>query len=274
MKNQNTVHFYFATTLMWNGSEREIVEIAKEYGADGVELWAQHAESVDYNLSALRKMLTESGLKSFIHSKSWDLNFASLNQEIRKTSIEEIKSSIRMANEMESKEVTVHPPRITLGTDPTEYYKWAEEGISILDDYAKSMGCRISVEMMEDKPKELAVTLDGIKRVTGSLYSKLEYTLDLAHCDSEKIFWSNYNNIPKISKLHVSNRQDKKLHTPLRYGMFDIADILKRVDSELPIVIEGYQAGNGYSILRDNLSYINEIYDNKGENLQDEKKIS
>ena len=48
-------------------------------------------------------------LRTCVHSCSWDLNLASMNQGIREMSIKQVEASMRLAAELEAMELTVHP---------------------------------------------------------------------------------------------------------------------------------------------------------------------
>lgn len=78
---------------------------AAENGFDGIELWAQHAETKKLDLETIRRLKKELGLNIVVHAKSWDLNYAALNDVVRRASVEEIKSSVDMAVELGADEV-------------------------------------------------------------------------------------------------------------------------------------------------------------------------
>ncbi len=101
---------------MWDADAETLMRTAAGNGFDGIELWAQHAETKKLDLETIRR-LKELGLNLVIHAKSWDLNYAALNDAVRRASVEEIKSSVDLAVELGADEVTVHPPRYTLKED-------------------------------------------------------------------------------------------------------------------------------------------------------------
>lgn len=250
---------YFSSTLMWDALIEEMIEQAVTGGMTGIELWAQHVEAKQINLDAYRFLSEREKIKTIIHSKSWDLNFASMNREIRKASIREIKSSIDMANMAGAVEVTVHPPKMTTGQDIQEYEELAYEGICVLDTYARKSGVRISLEVMENIPREVAVSIDGMKKITRDHFNELAYTVDLAHCDYEELFWELLYGLPNISKIHVSNRMGNKLHTCLDEGDYDIVRIVDEVSKPLPIVMEGFDAGCSFEKIKRNINYIKKL---------------
>ena len=72
---------------MWEATSREIVEMAKANGYEGVELWAQQVESCALDMNEWIQACQATNIKTIIHAKSWDLNYASVNEGIRKASI-------------------------------------------------------------------------------------------------------------------------------------------------------------------------------------------
>lgn len=251
---------YFSSTLMWDASIEEMFEQVITNNLAGIELWAQHVEAKQIDISSYRFLSRREKIQTIIHSKSWDLNFASMNREIRNASIREVKSSIDMASKIGAWEVTVHPPRMTTGQNEEEYAELAYEGICELDAYAKNQGIRISLEVMENIPREVAVSIEGMKKITKDRFHDFEYTVDLAHCDSEEIFWKLVTGLPNVSKIHVSNRMGNRLHMCLDEGDYDVVKIVREITKPLPVVMEGFDAGSRFEKINRNISYIKNIY--------------
>ena len=247
---------YFASSLMWDAPPREIVRMAVKYDVGGIELWAQQAETQNMDLIRLKDLTEEAGLSLVVHAKSWDLNFAALNRAIREASVKEIKDSIDIAYFLDAKEVTVHPPRYTLREDEKARDR-AYESIREFTTYAVQKGITVSMEIMEHIPKEMAVSPEGMRSIVRDMDRQVTYTVDLAHCLTEEEFWENIDIMGKVSKVHVTNKSGKKLHTPLPDGDFHFENIFPRLCSMgLPMVIEGFEEGDKYSVLIQNLEYI------------------
>ena len=46
--------FYFSSTLMWDADAETLMRTAAGNGFDGIELWAQHAETKKLDLETIR----------------------------------------------------------------------------------------------------------------------------------------------------------------------------------------------------------------------------
>ena len=86
-------NIYLCSTLLWNASLEEIFNLACQSGLDGIELWAQHFFHREYDAGEFEKLAALYPIKSCIHSQSWDLNLASMNEGIRKQSVIEVEKS-------------------------------------------------------------------------------------------------------------------------------------------------------------------------------------
>ena len=98
---------YLCSTLLWNGSLEEIFDMACQSGLDGIELWAQHFFHRKFDAGEFEKLAALYPLKSCVHSQSWDLNLASMNEGIRKQSVIEVEKSIDLAYRLGLDEVTL-----------------------------------------------------------------------------------------------------------------------------------------------------------------------
>jgi len=67
----------------------------------------------EYPLNEVENEIFESyTVKTTVHSPISDMNLASPNESIRKASIDQIKKSIKLANQLDAKVVVVHPGQI------------------------------------------------------------------------------------------------------------------------------------------------------------------
>lgn len=258
-------NIFFSSTLMWSATPKQIMQTAYNYGACGVELWAQQLDIMDYDPSEFAHLANEYQLELLIHAKSWDLNFASLNEKIRQASLDELKLSLLLAKQVGATEITVHPPRITLQNLRESSIKKGRCELEKLLDFADQLSISISLEIMEKIPKELVTTVDEYFCFVGELFPRLYTTLDIAHCDGEQEFWYYYDRLPCISKLHISNRKGKKYHTPLAEGEYCFERMLPQLQKlGLPLVIEGFDDSDQFETIRSNMSLIK---------LQEEKNV-
>ncbi|CAB1252989.1 Sugar phosphate isomerase/epimerase [Ruminococcaceae bacterium BL-6] len=253
-------NIYFSSTLMWNASLPEIFRAARAFGAEGIELWAQQFESRGYGADECLELLGRCPLRLFVHSKSWDLNFASLNPRIRAASLGEIKRSIDLAARLRAAEVTVHPPRESFRGDRPYFQQLAYEGLREILRYGRDSGVAVSLEIMEKIPKELMTTRASVQELTRGLFREFSYTVDTAHCSGEAELLDFLRNLPGISKLHISNRRGEKYHTALPDGDFSFQKLWPLLESRnLPMVVEGFDSTNQYGMLQENMNCIQKL---------------
>ena len=245
---------YYSSTLMWGASPQQILFRAARAGVAGLEIWAQQADTFGWQPEMLGELARRAGLKLLVHAKSWDLNFAALNEGVRRASVEELKRSLEFASRCGAGEMTLHPPHFTLPGLKARAMESGARGLEELLDTAESLGIEISLEVMEKLPKELVTTPEGYRAFAGDLLPRLSCTLDLAHCQNEGEFWEYLSRLPRISKLHISNKQGKKLHTPLAQGDFNFLWLMPRLQKlDLPLVIEGFDGDGRFEILKSDL---------------------
>ncbi|VYU74950.1 endonuclease IV [Eubacterium limosum] len=249
---------YVSSTLMWDADLEILFQMADFYEVGGIEFWAQHIMTKQYDPAKIKALSQHYGLAVLIHSVSWDLNFASINTGIREASIREIIGSIELAEKTGAAEVTVHPPRLTIPGDEEECVERARDGVKRLYDVAEEKGISLSLEIMENIPKEIFTTPEKVQCLDCGLKS-IKYTLDVAHCDDAYVL-EMYLQAKGISKIHISNRQGKKLHTPLARGDYDFSILMQKLlKKNVPLVVEGFERGSDYSIFQENLNYIKGI---------------
>ena len=246
-------NIYFSSTLLWQDSLEPIFRTAMDFGVDGIEFWAEQADYFHYAPAAIRCFLQQNGMRAVVHSKSWDLNYASLNPEICVASLQAVMHSVDFANQIGAVEVTIHPPRYTMRTETDFSLRKTRESLAFLADYAAKAGVMLSLEIMEKNPREIVTDENGLRFVLGDLFERFAYTVDTAHCDCEHEIFALMEALP-ASKMHISNRQGRKLHTSLLEGNYSFVGLLPRLLAyEVPLVIEGtgYQA----NILQDELAF-------------------
>ena len=253
-------HIYFSSTLMWNAALPELFEAADAVGAEGIELWAQQFESRRYSAAECRKLLGRCPTRVFVHSKTWDLNFASVNRRVREVSLREIRRSVNLAAQLNAPEITVHPPRESLCGDRPYYRELAYRGLYEILQYGRNAGVAVSLEVMEKLPKELMTTREAVRELTRDLYREFSYTVDVAHCDGEEELEDFLLNLPGVSKLHISNRRGGNYHTMLSDGDFSFQKLWPMLESRgLPMVVEGFDHTDRYTMLQGNMKYIRKL---------------
>ena len=117
----------------------------------------------------------------------------------------------------------------------------------------------VSLEIMEKIKKEFVTDPASMEEVTGPLFSFFFYTLDLAHCDSTEEMETFHRALPRISKLHISNRVGPQYHTPLPDGDYDFRALLPLLKAwNLPMVVEGYDSTAAHEVFNKNIHFLQE----------------
>lgn len=246
-----------SSTLVWNAPLDLLFRRIYEYGLGGMEMWAQHFYCRQYDIREFRRLAETYPLQIAVHSCSWDLNLSSMNEGIRRTSVQEVIRSMKFAGQIGASEVTVHPGHMTMPC-------WREESMKVMRESLKEIAAAsyvlkmpVSLEMMEHTKKEIITDIDAMKEVTGDLFDFFSYTVDVAHCDSvEEIFYT-LNCLRHISKIHISNRRGSQYHTPLDEGDYYFPELLPALCRyELPMVLEGYDPAGGWNVFYQNMDFL------------------
>lgn len=252
---------YVSSTLMWNCSLEEMFDWTCRSGLDGIELWAQHFFARDYSPEKYQCLAALYSMKSCVHSQSWDLNLASLNEGIRKQSVQEVKKSIDLAHRLEMEEVTVHPGHQSIPAKVSDYEANLRQSLEELVAYAESRRVKLSLEIMEKIPREIVTDMQVMQRVCGALFPRCVYTLDVAHCDSaQEAIHTMEEYGEHISKIHISNRRGNKFHTPLDEGDHNMEELLPKLAKyDVPFVIEGLDVAEDFPVAKRNVAFVQTV---------------
>lgn len=259
------IKFYLSTPLMWNSPVEELFRTAAAYSA-GLEIFHQQMEYHGVAPAAVQALIEQYAMPVFVHAFSWDLNLCSLQKPVRDVAVEQTKQSIAYARMLGAQDVTIHPGRMSIALENDSYDRHMHDSMEKLMDYAGSLSQSISFEIMEPVGKEFITDRHVMERVAGDLWENMKVTLDLAHCRDEVMIRDHLQNLPRISKLHISNHTKGKYHTPVSEGDLDFRalkpDILQ---SGLPLVVEGMDVDTNKELVSKNMHYLQEEYGNEME---------
>lgn len=203
----------------------EYVEILNEYPNNAIDIDLLNSYNFTYT----------------VHSPIIDLNIASLNTAIQKTSINEIAKSIDVANELNSDVLVVHPGSIPFLARPYEDKILAKcrESLVICGNYGIDSGVNITVENM---PNIESFLYQDIKKLDELLVDlDMAMTLDVGHAATTG-FLENQMYFDSIKHIHLSdNNHDNDMHYALGEGSIDfkrIIDIFQKNNYDGIYVIE------------------------------------
>ena len=160
----------------------------------------------EYPYDSISKDLVESyNIKITVHSPLSDINIASYNDAIRKSSVSLIKNSIELASSMEPCLVVVHPGQIPiLGKKFTEkILNNSKESLSECSKYAEDMGVMLCVENMPDIDGLLGKDINELDKMVQQLGAYM--TLDVGHANNMGFEISEMLNSPLIKHIHLSD---------------------------------------------------------------------
>ncbi|MFC2949451.1 sugar phosphate isomerase/epimerase family protein [Virgibacillus sediminis] len=250
----------FASTLAWSYPLGTVLEIAAEEQMDGVEIWAEHVWRFNETPAEIHQKLEQLDLTATLHAASWDLNLCALNEGIRRQSIQEVKNSIDLAEQLGADNVTFHPGRLSL---PGIAYSLHEDLLALsleaITDYALERDIVVSLEIMEEKPKEFVTEAHLMNRIIEGFPPYLQTTFDVAHVpihlDSREVF----EEMNQVGKIHISDATKQTLHLPLGEGTIGKDTLTYFLQNKyVPVVLEGLDRSKDLIWLRKNLQYIRE----------------
>jgi sugar phosphate isomerase/epimerase len=177
-----------SSTLYLNLTLSQIVEKLAEYGYSSLEVWADVPQkwSEDFDKKEQRKLadtLESFGFQSSIHAPIWDINLASHITSFRNVSINQIKWSMDLAQNLGSKLMVLHPghmpPYLSIAPLREKCKMNFVDSLQNLIDYSLETGVPIGLENI---PLNLCFcyTLEHLIEYVNS-FENLNVTLDIPH---------------------------------------------------------------------------------------------
>ena len=205
-----------------------VLEFIEGLGLDYAELVHQFpTENID------EELLGSFNLKYSIHAPFMDVNIAALQEKSRTNSIDQIKSSMDLANKIDAEAVVVHPGVTSFL--PNKYFRkevmnFANESMIEIGKYADDLGVLATFENM---PSFNTMIYDNIYELNEFLISNdLSMTLDIGHANhagyspDEMIFDS-------IKHIHMhDNFGDDDAHLPFGEGSIDLKCIYHKLQQK------------------------------------------
>ena len=218
-----------ASTLA--GIEYELedtLEFIENLGLEYAELVNQYPfEQIDTDV------LESYNLKYSIHAPFMDINIASLQEKSRLSSIEQIKSSINLANKIDAEAVVVHPGLIPFLANKyfkDRVYETTNNSIKQLGDYGKDLGVLTTIENMPTFEGMIYQNLKDLDEILTTY--DMAMTLDIGHANhvgyapDEMIFDS-------IKHIHAhDNFGDDDAHLALGEGSIDLKYIIDSLEKK------------------------------------------
>ena len=216
-----------STLATFNNSLDSSLEFIEGLGIKYAELLHQYpTETFDLDL------LNSYNLEYTIHAPFMDVNIAALGSKSRASSMEQIRDSIDLANEIDAKVVVVHPGLIPfLAREmPEEIYKVANNSIKELGKYSKDLGVNTTIENM---PAFESMIYQDMTRLNETLVElEMGMTFDIGHAHHSGISPDEMY-FDSIKHIHAhDNMGDDDSHLPLGEGNIQLNDIINTFEKK------------------------------------------
>lgn len=195
------------------GIKIEYCEIIKEYPYDVID----------------SELVNSYNLKTSIHSPLSDINIASLNESIRKASVEEIKNSIDLASKIDSDVVVVHPGNMAFLARKfeQEIQKSCLKSLKECSKYADELGINMCVENMPDMEGMIYKDLGKLSEMVQEIGASM--TLDVGHAHNMGFTIQEMIEYDNIGHIHLSDND----------GSFDNHDAVGSENIDFKLLFKG-----------------------------------
>ncbi len=181
-------------------------------------------------------------VKLTVHSPLSDLNLASHNQAIRKSSISEVKKSMDRAVEWDAELVVVHPGSMPIMGRKIEekIFQYNKESLTECAHYANDCGIKMCVENMPVIEGLLFQDLNELESLLNEIDAYM--TLDVGHAHNSGFKVHDMVQSPLIKHVHLSDNDGTwDHHNALGSGDIDFDALFKglnKVNYDGVLVIE------------------------------------
>jgi len=169
-------------------------------------------------------------IKISIHSPLSDINIASYNETMRRSSVLQIKTSIDLASSLESGIVVVHPGHIPILGKKFED-KILKNSIASLGEcnkYASERDVMLCIENMPDIEGLLCKDINQLDKIVEDLDAYM--TLDVGHAHNMKFPVSEMIKSPRIKHIHLSDNDGNfDNHNALGSANVDFKSLFKEL---------------------------------------------
>lgn len=167
-----------------------------------------------------------------VHAPLSDINLASHNQTIRKSSIAEVKKSFDRAVNWDAELVVVHPGNMpVMGRKISEkIFQYNLKSLTELSSYAEDCGICMCVENM---PKIDGLLFQDLRDLNLLLEDINEYmTLDVGHAHNSGFSVSDMFCYPLIKHVHLSDNDGTwDQHDALGTGSIDFVELFNSLNN-------------------------------------------
>ena len=245
-----------STLALFPMSLDEIMDYLESINVEFCELM------LDYPYNRIDPDLVNSyDIKTSIHAPLSDVNIASLNDSIRKASVEEIKNSIDLASKLDSEAIVVHPGHMAFLARKFQE-KIRETSLISLKEcskFAEEHGIKLCVENMPDMEGMICKDLHELDELVQEVNASM--VIDIGHAHNVGISIDEILKYDNIGHFHLSDND----------GSFDNHNAVGSKDIDFESLFDGLNKKNFDGILvievtnkdevLESLDYIKELVD-------------
>ena len=216
-----------STLATFNNSLVSSLEFIEGLGIGYVELLHQYPnEKFDLDI------LNSFDFKYTIHAPFLDVNIASLSTKSRNVSIEQIKDSINLANEIDASIVVVHPGLVPflLKEMPEKIYPVANNSIKELGEYSRDLGVTTTIENMPNFESMIYQDMSKLNEILVEFGMGMTFDIGHAHhsgISPDEMYFDS------IKHIHAhDNMGDDDSHLPLGEGNIQLKDIVNTFEEK------------------------------------------
>src|SRR5690606_3297583 len=140
--------------------------------------------------------------------------------------VHEIMNALYISKALNCPSVTIHPGRKMIASHPSIFYEQAmDKSLKTLYKASKKIGVSISLELLEELPKELYFEPEALNRLLEK-YPSFKTTYDIAHIGLQDYIEEILCQLHNIDKIHISDATEQKFHVALGTGQLRLPKTL------------------------------------------------
>lgn len=187
----------------------------------------------------IRELLVSYSLTPIVHATYYDVNIASLNPQIGRASMQQIRESVIFAADIEAPIVDLHPGNLP-GDYPKRFLKQSRDNLlrhlSTVINSAEELEVIVSIEnKQQGQNLQTIATVDDQIAIIRKMSSKYcRATFDVGHANTYSCDLIDYARriAPYLVNVHLhDNNGTKDEHLTLGQGNIDFESVLKTLDA-------------------------------------------
>lgn len=227
----------FSSLAFYEVNLENALSWAKDNKFELLEIVAEYNHAIDEEtLPQVKDILASYDLIYTVHSPFSDINISSLNKNIRKESIRQIKYCIFAVHEIGGEVLTFHPGRHSAATSKSRENtkKILFESLKEISDFNKDYGVTIALENMPDTfITTMRVSHEVLEVLEKKQLSGIKHTMDVGHLETNNVDIGEYIHDLKDYLVHIhlhDNFGEFDNHLPIGEGNINFPKIFRALE--------------------------------------------